>query len=280
VTAVHVHAALRRLHLGKARAAILGGRIGGRRSVQPVFRTLHEAALRGRGFGIAGVEQSGELRLLERLARDRPAIATVFDVGSNVGDWALAAARLWPDAVIHAFEPTSTTFALLQDRTAGLRVSCARAAVGSVPGKATIFAVAGQPGLNSLYERDLSVQHLRMDASEVVEVITLDEYCAANGIASIDLLKLDVEGHELDVLKGAQGLLKGGGIEAIQFEFGGTNIDSRTYLRDFVRLLSPDYSISRVLVDGLEALRYAETEEVFVTANYFASRHSSRPRSG
>ena len=98
---------------------------------------------------------------------------------------------------------------------------------------------------------------------------TVDAYCAAEGIERVDYLKVDAEGHDLAVLQGAAGMLEVG-VRFVQFEFGGGNIDSRTFLRDFVRLLEPRYRISRVLTDGLEPVDYSERDEVFLTTNFLA----------
>lgn len=60
-------------------------------------------------------------------------------------------------------------------------------------------------------------------------------------------------------------------IDAIQFEFGGCNIDSRTFFQDFFYLLKDNYKIYRVLKDGLlEMPIYKETYEIFITINYLA----------
>jgi hypothetical protein len=60
-------------------------------------------------------------------------------------------------------------------------------------------------------------------------------------------------------------------IDNIQFEFGGCNIDSRTYFQDFFYLLKDNYRIYRVLKDGLfEIPTYKETYEIFTTINYSA----------
>jgi hypothetical protein len=59
----------------------------------------------------------------------------------------------------------------------------------------------------------------------------------------------------------------------IQFEFGGCNIDSRSYLRDFHDLLGTSYVLHRLLRGGLRELpRYAELQEIFITTNYVAVR--------
>ena len=62
-------------------------------------------------------------------------------------------------------------------------------------------------------------------------------------------------------------------IRLIQFEFGGTSIDSRTYFRDFWQLLSPNYTLYRIVGNGLRRIdAYSEFLEIFVTVNFLAER--------
>jgi hypothetical protein len=85
-----------------------------------------------------------------------------------------------------------------------------------------------------------------------------------------DVLKIDVEGHEIDVLLG--GLMSLENIKVVQFEFGGTNIDSRNFFRDFWILFEEkNFSIYRVTPEKLLKLeKYSEALEVFIYANYIA----------
>jgi len=87
-----------------------------------------------------------------------------------------------------------------------------------------------------------------------------------------------VEGHELKVLQGAFHLLSSQAIDYIQFEFGGANIDSKTFLQDFFYYLNPYYKIFRIVRDGLTPLEgYAERFEIFMYSNFLAlsrTRHS------
>jgi hypothetical protein len=84
---------------------------------------------------------------------------------------------------------------------------------------------------------------------------------------------MDVEGNELKVLNGSKGMLNEGKIDFIQFEFGGCNIDSRTYFQDFFYLLKERYRIYRIIGDGLYEIRqYREQFEIFTTTNFFAER--------
>lgn len=72
-------------------------------------------------------------------------------------------------------------------------------------------------------------------------------------------------------MNGAKQMINDKRIDAIQFEFGGCNIDSRTFFQDFFYLLKDNYKIYRVLKDGLlEMPIYKETYEIFITINYLA----------
>jgi hypothetical protein len=83
-------------------------------------------------------------------------------------------------------------------------------------------------------------------------------------------VKIDVEGHELDVLKGFGDLLSQ--IRLVQFEFGGCNIDTRTFFQDFWNLFSQaGFALYRLSPLGPIAIKnYAEDLESFVCTNYIA----------
>jgi methyltransferase, FkbM family len=107
----------------------------------------------------------------------------------------------------------------------------------------------------------------------LVEVTTLDYWAQEQGIRP-NLLKLDVEGHELSVLEGAYSMLRS--VEVVQFEFGGCNIDSRTFFQDYYYLLKDQgFCIFRLGPRGLIPVkRYSEVDEAFTTTNYLALRGS------
>jgi hypothetical protein len=89
-------------------------------------------------------------------------------------------------------------------------------------------------GLASLTKRRLAHFGVEMDLSEKVKISTIDDHCSDRGIAHIDLLKLDVEGHELDVLNGGSEMFRKSAIHRITFEFVCCNIATRTFFQDFL----------------------------------------------
>lgn len=264
-------------HAPRRIAARAYRRVAGKQRFQSAFESLLDLSLRGMNFVGTDVASSGELAALHHVAARVGPRAIVLDVGANRGDYSLAAVRAFGrDSTVYAFEPSAAAFERLSQIVARTdQIVPVRCALSDAPGEVELFSDTPGSGLGSLIDRDLAHVGLQMSHIERVEATTLDDFCADRDIDHISLLKLDVEGAELAVLRGAEHMLDAHGIDFIQFEFGGTNIDSRVFLRDFFRVLGPQYRIHRVLQDGLRELReYRERDEIFLTVNYLAERRS------
>ena len=135
----------------------------------------------------------------------------VVDVGANVGRWSdamLAAARQagrLDDLDLHAFEPSSYTFARLSEALEGQRVSLHRTALGDQTGLSTLHVLAPGAGTNSLHAPPGVPDGA---TTEDVATTTLDAYADRTGLDHITLVKIDTEGHDLAVLRGARRLLR------------------------------------------------------------------------
>jgi FkbM family methyltransferase len=152
-----------------------------------------------------GTYDPRETVLLRRLLR--PGDVCV-DIGANDGWYSTLMARLvGPHGRVHAFEPSPITFELLERncRTNGPDHCVVRnlLALGEQPGTAVIH-VPPHHGAASLRAGD--DEPCRPFECRVE---TLDGYCAAAGVRRIRLVKCDVEGSELQVLRGARSLLDG-----------------------------------------------------------------------
>lgn len=219
-------------------------------------------------------KQSGEAYLLSRLAK-MDCLKTVVDVGANAGHYTQAVLALQKDAQIWAFEPHPKTFARLQaayGETPNVRLT--QAAVGSLDehGKTLeLWDYAGQDGSEhaSLHKSSVVNQQAKKQAFSV-PVVALDKVLASLE-QEIDLLKIDTEGHELAVLKGAAKLLKSGRVRCIHFEFNTTHLGQSTF-RDFWEMLSPQYKLYRLLPKGLLPIaRYdARLLEIYHYQNFLA----------
>ena len=244
--------------------------VAARKAFQPAFRVLRSVSAAGMNFQPGHFSRSGELAVLERIRALGTDVRTVVDVGANIGEWSRSAAAIFPEATIHAFEPASDTFRLLQQRLAGERVVAVHGALSDTSGTRTLRSVPGMNWMSSLEELDLTRLNVEASETEDVPCFTLDEYCVEHGLDRIDILKIDTEGHELAVLRGARDLLERGAIGYLQFELGAANLDTRTFLKDFVTLLEPRYRVYRILRDGLDPITYSAKEESFAEANFYA----------
>jgi FkbM family methyltransferase len=178
-----------------------------------VFRSGLRMVWESEGFGDCvsisfseGAYEPEELALLGAMAEGK---SVFLDVGANVGWFSLnLAARM--DARrrrVVAFEPVAATAALLRRNIAlnGLEavVTAVEAGVADQDGQGEFHVPVDVAGAASL-------QHLGLDREtrlEKVALVSLDSYAARSGLGRIDLIKGDVEGAELMLVKGALGLI-------------------------------------------------------------------------
>lgn len=254
------------------------GRIEGKKAYQRLFERLYAVALKGMNYGRGDqLEWSGELDVIRHVWSSLEKLddnIVLFDVGANVGKYssALLNAFTMPNVTVHAFEPSGATFKQLKGRFGDdRRVKTHKIGFSDKPGLRRLYADQPLSGLASLYQRRLGHRDIRLGRSETVKLTTIDAFCRIHGIHQVHFLKLDVEGHELSALRGARRMIENGRISFIQWEFGGCNIDSRTFFQDFFYLLNDRYTLYRLVKDGRRPIsRYQETLEIFTTANYLA----------
>ncbi len=235
-----------------------------RKTFQPAFKALHWLSLRGMNYG-GGYSpyDSGELHVLKILKEFFEGKIILFDVGANVGQYALLANRtLQQKCRIYSFEPTVAAYKLLQKNSAKINnISIFNYGLGNTRKK--VFIYSDDPGSvqSSIVEKSNN------SSTEVVELTTINEFCKENKITKIDFLKIDVEGYEYEVLLGASDFMDE--ISFIQFEFGNKQVASRNFLRDFIFLLR-NFKIYRILQDGLVRIDENPINEIFQTSNYLA----------
>ena len=174
---------------------------------------------------VAGLPIGADLRVdIARLSRVN--VRTIFDVGANRGQTYTQFRHDFPDAMIHCFEPIRTPFTELSKVTAGdPRVICENVALGEAAGSQVVTLHAEKDFLNSL-RADL-MNSAPGAEFQTVKIETLDGYLSAKGIQSVDLLKIDTEGYELHVLKGASQSLSAGRVSLVLSEMGFVSSDSR-----------------------------------------------------
>lgn len=137
----------------------------------------------------------------------------VIDGGAHLGDMVENFEALLPEAKFHCFEPDPMLGEILVRKFKGnSKINVVHAALGDVAGKATFNINVSRP-TNSLLPTSESLQPDLKQLCELVEqveveVVTIDDYCQANSIDRVDVIKLDLQGYDYLALKGATVMLE------------------------------------------------------------------------
>lgn len=208
---------------------------------------------------------NGELRLLGKALTQGNPGDILFDVGAHVGTWTREALRLSPDKQLHLFEPSPRNFHILNQQNFPANVHLNPIALGAVKGISPFFLHPISSQQDSLYES-------RTVGQEAIAVHkeTLADYCAEKCIDHILFLKIDTEGNDLEVLRGAHSFLAQEKIDIIQFEYGPKNIESRIFFQDIFEFLKPyNYSLFKIKPFSISQINsYHETLDHFLLSNY------------
>jgi len=228
------------------------------------------------GIGSGSIaEESGEKVVFKILKKQYKSPYCIFDVGSNKGQYLkLVEQYLKEDEFsVHCFEPHSESYNYLKSINKNENVNLNNVAIAESLGEKRLYFNEKDTTLACLTKRRLEHFNIELNNSESVKVDTLDNYCDKNNIDKIHLLKIDVEGHEYNVLKGSVKMFEENKIEIVTFEFGGTGIDTKIFLQDFYYFFK-NYSktLYRITASGYlyKIDKYNEIHEQFRTTNFIA----------
>jgi FkbM family methyltransferase len=232
-------------------------------------------------IGAAGnhyLQTNGERYFVENVLPNLiPTNPTIFDVGANTGEFSTLLSHQFPSSNIFAFEPIKNTFETLKTETSHYpKINLNNLGLSDKKGIGVLYNTkdSANSEIATLYKEALEgIFETKGGLSETeFEMDTLDSYCQTNKIEHIDFLKIDVEGHELGVLKGSIEMLKNNLISVIQFEFNEHNIYAKVFLNDFYKIL-PNFDFFRILPTGLCPMgSYNVRNEIFTLQNIIAIR--------
>lgn len=183
------------------------------------------------------------------------------DGGAHDGQTLCEVADRFPNLEAYAFEPNTDLCLGLEEALADKPGRCYPTALGAEPGEARIF-INALPMTSSLLPRaEPSLRYFDAATTpreqRTVPVTTLDRWFAETGLDRVDILKLDLQGYELEALRGAMGLLRYGigcvytEVSFVPLYIGGPvfgEIDR--FMRDHGYRLFNLYNLSTKNIDG------------------------------
>jgi len=196
------------------------------------------------------IETDGELDVIKKYIHDGN---VVFDVGAERGTWTKWVRESHRNCHVYAFEPDTKN---------------------NNP-DAFPFALSDHVGTEQYHVTSKSLHNILIkpeaETSYPVPITTVDRFCEEHKINHIDFMKIDVEGGEFNVIKGAHQMIREGLVENIQFEYGGTYPPAKLTLQRVVRYLRQyGYEIFKVAPDSVIPVN--GLVEDYGYANYLATK--------
>jgi FkbM family methyltransferase len=167
-------------------------------------------------------------------------LKTIFDVGANIGQSAKHYRKQCKSATIYSFEPVNSTYQELFKNTRHLNINCFNIALGNESGQKQMNVskedqfcvsntiVSGVSDLRhptdideNLIEESKASKTMNLNhsiTSENIKIETLNNFVSQNNVTHINYLKVDTEGFDLEVLKGASNLIAEKKIDFIETE--------------------------------------------------------------
>lgn len=149
-------------------------------------------------------------RFYSSLIRNRNPV--VVDIGGHRGESVLFFKEVFPDAIVHSIEPDVENFSFLKKVCSSFGDSCVayHCAIDATSGqkifyKQSLSHLGGLSPINRESRDSLGYAEKAENQPEVIDTLSLDEFCLNIAVIEIDLLKIDVQGCEIAVLKGGGG---------------------------------------------------------------------------
>jgi FkbM family methyltransferase len=181
----------------------------------------------------------------------------VLDVGANVGNWILSLIQKLSGASLKArictFEPAPAQCAAIAEKLKGIganiNVTCRLEALSDAPGEGQFQITGAAAGTNSLVPRS----DTKREDIVTVQINTVDAVMQREVINHIMLLKIDTEGNDLRVIRGARNAMVRGAIDVIQFEYNWRWLNfGNSMLNVFHVIEGADYVLGRLSNEGIE----------------------------
>lgn len=206
-----------------------------------------------------------EIEFFKFLQKEK--IQTVVDVGSNIGDYTNEVLKFLKPINICCIEPINSCFLKLKDRFINNKnITIINKLISSKKETVSFNEAIGNEEHSSIVDRSWLYNNGTYNiVKRELETEKLDNIF----VDTIDLLKIDTEGYELEVLKGCEKLLQENKIKYIQFEYGGCFKDNNIKLNDVIEYLNVyDYKVFKLI--NSEFIEIQTYKDDYQWINYFA----------
>ncbi len=207
------------------------------------WKLIVQGLVRRAGFQLRRLERDTSLvdAYVEQ-QRLAPDARMIFEVGAADGRDCDRYRAMFAQAIVHAFEPLPENFAVLAARAErDASIVAHRLALCDMVGTATFHIGAWADASSLLLAKNTGSTFDAYQASTgtiEVETDTIDAVAARHGVGRIDILKIDAQGGELAILRGAASLLAAGAVKIVfteaqfrpLYEGAGTFAEIATYL--------------------------------------------------
>lgn len=222
---------------------------------------------------------NGEYWLLEQIANSPSFSNPIFiDIGSHLGGWSSFAQALIMKrhakslGHVYAFEPSPDSYECLSQKFKSSEiVSVEKLALSNETGIRNFFIYGKMFGINSLTETADAI------GSERIYSQRLDEFLVQRQIEQVVFVKSDAEGHDFNIICGANDMFRQGRIEVWQFEYNFRWLSEKRCLKDvFEFIADKPYRLGKLYNKGIEIYENWHPElERFFEANYVLIKRGS-----
>ena len=204
----------------------------------------------------------------------------IFDVGAHYGEWSSIALNNYKSLTVHFFEAVPQTFKILLKKMGNYKENIIfnNFAISNIIGDRPFYFYEDRPGLSGYHRRseetENNIIHTTPKILKSIPTETLDNYCRFRKIDKINILKIDTEGADFDVVKGAKRLIEEGKIDAIEFEYGGCWQENGTKLEDIYNFLTErNYEVFKTSKEGFISLpKFTKEMEDYNYSMFLARR--------
>tara|TARA_B100001778_G_scaffold331816_1_gene336930 strand:- start:294 stop:1094 length:801 start_codon:yes stop_codon:yes gene_type:complete len=194
-------------------------------------------------------------------------VKNIIDIGAHKGVYSELLLKHYPNAEYYLFEPQTNLYENLIKKFNNKNFHIFNFGLSNESRKLDFFQTKKDDGLGSIYNRQTEYIDDAKKEFSLYSKVEVKRFEDLNLTFNADIVKIDVEGNEMNVLKGFGDKISN--VKIIQFEFGRNQLDSKFNFHDFYKFLSKNsFQIYRIHPSGIKRIiKYSWFEEMFIASN-------------